>query len=70
MSQMSDSFLKEYIDEALARTQELKLICEICGSEEWFLTERCIDGGTVLVCDKCAAGIPPRFCPDSLLLLD
>lgn len=70
MSQMSDAFLKAYIEEALARNKTPTLTCEICEKESWFLTERCIEDGTVLVCDECAAGIPPRLCPDSLLLLD
>ena len=70
MNQTSDSFLKKYIKEALGRNKDPMLTCEICEKKEWFLTERCIDGGTVLVCEECAAGVPPRLCPDSLLLLD
>ncbi len=70
MSQVSDYTLKKYIEEALERNDDLKLLCEICGTEEWFLTERDVDGGTLLVCDMCAAGIPPTYCPEGRHLLD
>ena len=64
------SIFQEYINEALRRNANPKLICDICGEEDWFMFERYVDGELILACEDCADFIPPSYNPEKLIDLD